>query len=72
MIPVEAFPYGGTDLMPGHDERWMQLCEQAAVEQDPEKLMKLVEEINRLLEAKQNSAGVKLPDPDVNDGACGS
>jgi hypothetical protein len=34
-------------------ERWMQLCEQAANEQDPEKLMKLVAEINLLLEAKQ-------------------
>ena len=33
-------------------ERWMQLCEQAANEQDPEKLMELVAEINRLLEAK--------------------
>jgi hypothetical protein len=30
-------------------ERWQQLCEQAAVEQDPEKLMALVHEINHLL-----------------------
>ena len=29
------------------------LCEQAAVEQDPEKLHKLVTEINRLLEEKE-------------------
>jgi hypothetical protein len=34
-------------------ERWMQLCEQAANEQDPEKLMRLIAEINLLLEAKQ-------------------
>ncbi len=34
-------------------ERWMQLCEQAATEQDPEKLMALIAEINRLLEAKE-------------------
>jgi hypothetical protein len=34
-------------------ERWVQLCEQAAIEQDPSKLMKLIEEINRLLEAKE-------------------
>jgi len=34
-------------------ERWVQLCEQAANEQDPEKLMELVAEINRLLEAKE-------------------
>jgi hypothetical protein len=34
-------------------ERWRQLCEQAAVEQDPEKLLKLTQEINRLLEEKE-------------------
>ena len=34
-------------------ERWMRLCEQAALEQDPEKLMQLVGEINRLLEEKE-------------------
>jgi hypothetical protein len=34
-------------------ERWLQLCEQAATEQDPEKLMALIAEINRLLEAKE-------------------
>ena len=31
----------------------MQLCAQAAVEQDPEKLLVLVREINRLLEEKE-------------------
>jgi hypothetical protein len=34
-------------------ERWMRLCEQAASEQDPEKLMDLVSEINRILEEKE-------------------
>jgi hypothetical protein len=29
------------------------LCEQAAVEQDPQKLLQLIEEINRLLEVKE-------------------
>jgi len=33
-------------------ERWRVLCEQAAVEQDPAKLQKLIKEINDLLEAK--------------------
>lgn len=33
---------------------WMQYCEQAAVEQDPEKLLELVKEINRMLEKKEN------------------
>ena len=34
-------------------ERWRKLCEQAAVEQDPLKLMDLVSEINRLLREKE-------------------
>jgi len=32
---------------------WMKLCQQASVEQDPEKLMKLITEITRLLDEKQ-------------------
>jgi hypothetical protein len=35
-------------------ERWRELCEQAAIEQDPTKLSELVSEIDRLLEEKQN------------------
>jgi hypothetical protein len=34
-------------------ERWLVLCEQAAVEQDPARLLALVTEINRLLNEKQ-------------------
>jgi hypothetical protein len=34
-------------------ERWRELCEQASVEQGPEKLLILIREINRLLEEKQ-------------------
>jgi hypothetical protein len=44
----------GTYLMQGDTaERWRRLCEQAAIEQDPQKLLELSEEINRLLEAKE-------------------
>jgi len=32
---------------------WEGLCQQAAIEQDPERLMGLIEEINELLEAKE-------------------
>ena len=35
-------------------ERWQELCELAAVEQDSEKLLALVQEINRLLDDKRN------------------
>jgi len=31
----------------------MHLCEQAAIEQDPQKLMELINEINRILEEKE-------------------
>lgn len=34
-------------------ERWLELCELAAKEQDPEKLLRLTEEINRLLAEKE-------------------
>jgi hypothetical protein len=35
-------------------EAWMYFCEQAAVEQDPERLLQLVKEINRMLDEKEN------------------
>ena len=35
-------------------ERWYQLCQQAAVEQDPIKMLVLVKEINELLQAKED------------------
>jgi hypothetical protein len=34
-------------------EQWQRLCEQAALEQDHDKLLKLIEQINRLLEQKE-------------------
>jgi hypothetical protein len=44
-------------------ERWMELCAQAAVEQDPKKLMELVQEINALLEEKERRLGILPPQP---------
>jgi hypothetical protein len=35
------------------EEKWLELCQQAVIEQDPQKLMALVAEIDRLLEAKE-------------------
>jgi hypothetical protein len=40
-------------MMGLNKERWLELCEQAAVEQDPKKLIALVTEINRLLDEKR-------------------
>jgi len=42
-------------------ERWWILCEQAAKEQDSERLMELVKEINDLLGKKQDRLGDVAP-----------
>lgn len=42
-------------------ERWMELCEKAALEQDPGKLLALVAEINELLEEKERRLGIIPP-----------
>jgi hypothetical protein len=48
-------------------ERWWILCEQAATEQDSDKLMKLVKEINDLLDEKQNRLGHAAPSDKSKD-----
>jgi malate synthase len=42
-------------------QRWEQLCEQAAVEQDREKFFELIREINRLLEERRMHLDNKKP-----------
>jgi len=42
-------------------ERWFELCAQAAVEQDPKKMLELVQEINRLLAEKERRLGMTPP-----------
>jgi hypothetical protein len=59
-------------------ERWFQLCQLAAVEEDPAKLLALVTEINRLLDARdaernkslgrQNQAWYRTPVSDKHQG----
>jgi hypothetical protein len=45
----------GFHTMQGHvKEHWMELCEKATVEQDSEKLMALVQQINRMLDDKED------------------
>lgn len=39
----------------GKNEEWKKLCEQAAVEQDPDRLLALTREINRLLKERENA-----------------
>jgi hypothetical protein len=42
-------------------ERWKVLCEQTAVEQDPQKLLALTKEINDLLLGKQRRLDGEAP-----------
>jgi hypothetical protein len=44
-------------------ERWQVLCAQAAVEEDPMKLLELAQEINALLEEKERRLLGKPPKP---------
>jgi len=48
-------------------ELWMQLCEQAAVEQDPNRLLDLVKQINTLLEQKERRLCAEQSPRDRND-----
>jgi hypothetical protein len=45
-----------------HKEKWMELCELAANEQDAHKLMTLIAEIAHLLEVKQQRLDTSNPD----------
>jgi hypothetical protein len=49
--------WGGIKTEMKDKEHWTELCKQAAVEQDPKKLLLLVTEINRLLAEKQDRLG---------------
>jgi hypothetical protein len=54
-------PTGELSLQGKVKERWRELCEQAAIEQDPRKLSELVAEIDRLLEEKQTRLAQSPP-----------
>lgn len=43
--------------MKDQNEEWTQLCQQAAIEKDPEKLMRLVGRIVELLDARRGPSG---------------
>ena len=54
-VPERTIP-DVTPPLDGHPRRgetWISLCAQAAVEQDPKRLLDLVSEINRLLDARR-------------------
>src|SRR5690242_18212682 len=45
--------YHEVRAMQAHKEKWQWLCEQIAVEQDPTRLIALVDELNKLLDEKE-------------------
>jgi hypothetical protein len=55
-------------VMENSEERWRQLCAQAAVEPDSEKLMELVRQISRLLEEKHTRNRIDTTHPCPNEG----
>ena len=40
---------------------WVELCEQAAIEQEPTRLLKLIQEIDKLLREKQERTDTAKP-----------
>jgi hypothetical protein len=56
-LPVEVacLPDWRFQAMQGKvKEHWMELCEMASVEQDSQKLLAMVQEINRMLDEKED------------------
>jgi len=47
--------------MKEHFEEWKNLCEQAAVEQDPQKVLDLTKKINNMLLGKQHQLEENSP-----------
>jgi hypothetical protein len=46
------------------NSHWLELCQQASVEEDPEKLLELIHEINRLLDDKEKRLRQEPPKKD--------
>lgn len=53
------------------NEGWLKVCAQAAVEQDPAKLIKLIRELNDLLEARRGlpPRAIQLQNDSTSEGA---
>lgn len=61
LVAALAFTRTEADAMKDKTkEHWTQLCELAASEQDPDKLLELVKEINRMLEEKEKRLQQRL------------
>jgi hypothetical protein len=54
MLWTFAYSQIGGPMQGQTKEHWIELCEQAAVEQDANKLLQLITEINRMLDQKED------------------
>jgi len=57
------------DQDPPKSKDWRELCEAAATELDPVKLLALVREINRALAERENKPNSRASNFDINDGS---
>jgi hypothetical protein len=70
MFPVQLH---GVFMQNAPVQRWQMLCALAADEQDPQKLLALIDEMNKLLEEERsrsktaNSAGLPMPGRDITE-----
>jgi hypothetical protein len=58
---INGLRFEKVGVMQENKKKWMELCEQAADEQDPKKLAALILEINFILEAKELRLTGKIP-----------
>ena len=54
-------------MQDANKELWRELCEQAAVEQDPKRLLELTKQINDLLLGKQHRLDASTPPDEPAD-----
>ena len=52
-LPSNACQIGVRVIQGKVKDEWMQMCEQATIEQDSERLVTLITEINRMLDEKE-------------------
>jgi hypothetical protein len=53
-------------LVEDRQEEWLELCRQASIEQDPEKLFQLVRRMNDLLDAEDKRLRARSVQPPSN------
>ena len=55
MYDLLEFRNKGSPMQGPKKKRWQELCERASTEQDPDELLKLIDQINRMLWEKEQN-----------------